>query len=58
MNSRLVSPEDLVRFTRQLIADPALLSSMSAQAQVRARDFTAEVFSVNLRAVTARARQA
>ena len=49
------SPEDLVRFTRQLIADPALRSSMSAHAQVRAKDFTSEVFAANLRATTARA---
>ena len=52
------SPEDLVRFTRQLIADPALRSTMSAQAQARAKDFTAEVFSANLRAAAARAQHA
>lgn len=51
------SPDDLVRFTRQLIADPALRSTMSTHAQARAKDFTAEVFSVNLRAAAARAQQ-
>lgn len=51
------TPSDLVRFTRQLIADPALRATMSARAQERAKDFSAEVFSVNLRAAAARAQQ-
>ena len=47
------TPEDLVRFTRQLIADPKLLATMAQSAQQRAREFSSERFSDELRAAVA-----
>lgn len=52
------TPDELVSFTRQLIADPALLATMSANAQARAKAFTAEVFTTHLRQAAAVAQSA
>jgi glycosyltransferase involved in cell wall biosynthesis len=44
------TPDQLVRLTRKLIADPAMRAAMSASAQVRAREYSAEAFTAGLRA--------
>jgi glycosyltransferase involved in cell wall biosynthesis len=49
------TPTELVQFTRELIADPALVAAMSASAQQRAREFSSENFSSGLRAAVAQA---
>ena len=48
-------PAELVRLTQALIADPAKLATMSANAQKRARDFSADRFSKVLRDAVAQA---
>lgn len=50
------TPDELVQFTRHLIEDPDLRTSMSASAQARAKDFSHEVFTIHLRDTAARAR--
>ena len=49
---------ELVHFTRRLIADADLRATMSASAQVRAKDFSHEVFTSHLRDTAARASRA
>ena len=49
------TPEELVNFTRRLIADPPLRTAMSESAQRRAADFSFDAFSVNLRDAVAAA---
>ena len=49
------TPAELVRFTRDLIADPATRAAMSASAQARARDYSTESFTAGLRAAAAHA---
>ena len=44
------TPAELVQFTRHLIEDADLRASMSASAQIRANDFSHEVFTTHLRA--------
>jgi glycosyltransferase involved in cell wall biosynthesis len=43
------TPAELVRLTRDLIADPGALATMSTSAQQRARDFSIEAFRTGLR---------
>ncbi len=50
--------DELVHFTRRLIADADLRAAMSASAQARANDFSHEVFTAHLRDTAARATQA
>jgi len=50
--------DELVQFTRRLIADEDLREAMSASAQARARDFSHEVFTAHLSASATRATQA
>lgn len=49
------TPAELVRFTRDLIADPARMATMAASAQQRATDFSPDKFVKGLRAAVANA---
>ena len=49
------TPEELVHFTRRLIADPPLRTAMSNRAQQRAADFSHDAFSATLRSLVATA---
>ena len=49
------TPDELVHFTRGLIADADLRAAMSASAQARAKDFSHAVFTSQLRAAATRA---
>ncbi|MGB8861584.1 MAG: glycosyltransferase family 4 protein [Ilumatobacteraceae bacterium] len=49
------TPQDLVQLTRELIADPDRLATLSASAQQRSRDFSQEAFTARLRDAAAAA---
>ena len=49
------TPAELVRFTRELMADPTLLATMSASAQRRAQEFSSDTFTGELRKAVAKA---